>query len=158
MRVSLNLAALSALLVLLASLTLVSCAEDDGLSTAASALAADETACYEACLDRGGDGEACREACSGEDGGAACFRHCIDAGGDELSCRERCAEDRSEMPSAFNRCYRVCLDEGGDATSCREACSDLVFEAPEPCADGAEVERDGMTFVCQDGEWVLQTL
>lgn len=104
-------------------------------------------ACYEGCLEAGGNAEQCWQRCTRDEEGEgerregedfdweACLGECVDSGGDEEGCRARCAEaaeggerDEGEQDlddmADFEACNEACLEAGGDPLECREQCSE----------------------------------
>ena len=55
--------------------------------------------------------------------------------------------ERQSQPA----CFLACIDEGGTEESCRLECS--PDEDEEPCTDGDESIREGILYICVDGEW-----
>jgi hypothetical protein len=52
-------------------------------------------------------------------------------------------------------CYDACIEGGGDIATCKEACIRDEGGGGEaaPCIDGEERERDGVIYLCSNGEW-----
>ena len=138
----------SILFILIASLLFFGCAtEDSDVKTGQSALEATNE-CIISCQERGLDEVTCAEVCSSI-GGAGCVERCMDRGGDEERCTEGCASGGGD------NCYDACIERGGDPDTCRLAC--VRSEAPNAviCTEGDETIRDGVTYLCKDGEWVV---
>ncbi len=137
------------LFVLLASLLLFpagcggSNAGGGDLETSFQALTGEfRTECHQRCVEEDVDPEQCDQVCD-ELEENTCYRDCEEAGGDEDACRLEC------YPEAA--CYLDCMDEGGTDEACRLACH--ADEDEEPCTDGDESIREGILYICVDGEW-----
>ncbi len=154
----------------LLSLGLLACGadsdNDSGITNQDSALEQGAGACLDGCLERELGEERCAALCA-EGTDARCGADCMAKTGDEIACRRRCRPRATCYAQCFARqpdtplcrercypgvaCYAQCLSEGGDDELCRPRCAGLTEEAP--CNDGDEAERDGVIFVCTDGQW-----
>jgi len=132
--------------VLVAGAIMAGCADDadNGLKVNSAALT-DE--CVARCVEHSGDEGRCAETCAAI-GGEGCELRCTERGGEEAECTERC--DSTDI----NECFDACIAGGGDMEICREACGGVLSTDPEACTEGDEFERDGVVFVCTNGEWV----
>ena len=136
--------------VLAAALLLIGCAGDGGndLEMNSAALTDD---CVAGCVERGGEEGRCAESCASI-GGDGCVTRCTEHGGDEGACEERCAA------SGTDGCFDRCVESGADVQTCRDACMDSDARpssvTPTTCIEGEETIRDGVTYVCTDGDWV----
>jgi hypothetical protein len=137
------------LFILLTSLLLfpAGCGESTAgggdLETSFEALTGEfRTDCHQRCVEEDVDPEDCDRVCDALEENA-CHRDCVEAGGDEETCRLEC------YPEAA--CYLDCIDEGGTLEACRLACH--AGEDEEPCTDGDESIREGILYICVDGDW-----
>ena len=126
------------------SLLMSGCGESNisgELETSFQALTGEfRTDCHQRCVEEQVDPEDCDRICDDLEENT-CYRDCEEAGGDEETCRLEC------YPEAA--CHLECMDEGGTDEACRLACG----TDEEPCTDGEESIRDGILYICVDGEW-----
>ena len=137
-------------ILITASLLFWGCATDDSkVETGKSALEATNE-CVIGCQERGIDEPTCAELCSSI-GGNKCIDRCIERGGDEARCTAGCQ-------SGGEGCYEGCIERGGDAETCRLACTRPEGGESSPaviCTDGEETIRDGVTYLCENGDWTV---
>ena len=132
--------------VLGAAAIMVGCADDSGNDLGQSSAALTDE-CVSGCMERGMEEARCAEVCASI-GGEGCVIRCAERGGDEAACEDRCAT------SGTNECFDTCVESGGDLETCRLACWETVSREPVACTEGDELERNGVIFVCTDGEWI----
>ena len=128
---------------------MASCASSDDGMVSAALTAIDQ--CNTRCMERpNADAALCAEACA-ELGGTGCFDDCAKRGGEETECRRACGAERTRG------CFDSCYEKVDDMAVCEERCKGAYAGGEgKSCTEGEEVERNGITYVCTDGDWVVQ--